>query len=97
MTVWNVLTPGYLNPFKPEDVCTCVIKTSTTFENNFDIKHEITKYLKECCWFSSDQHFLFIFFLKNTTVTSYSQNSQGIFGLYKHKRVKTDVSLVRII
>ena len=34
------------------------------FENNFGIKREFTIYLKESCWFASDQHFSSEYFHK---------------------------------
>ena len=39
-----------------------------TFENNLEIKQVLTKYLKESCCLSSDQHFSFKYFPKNVFV-----------------------------
>ena len=39
-----------------------------TFGNNFEIKRNITKYLKESCYVVSDKHFSFIYFPKDAIV-----------------------------
>ena len=39
-----------------------------TFENNFEITHKFTKYLKEGCGLGYDQHFSLKYFPKNALV-----------------------------
>ena len=41
-----------------------VVWTNDTFENNFGIKLDLTKFLKEIFKLSSDEHFSFKYFTK---------------------------------
>ena len=49
-------------------ILTSLVWTYDTWNSNFGIKHKFKKYLKESCWFSSDQHFLLNFLSKNAHV-----------------------------
>ena len=52
---------------------TIVVWISNTFENNFEIKHKLEKYLKENCVLSSYQHCSFKYFLKIHFIWEISQ------------------------
>ena len=36
-----------------------VVFISDTFDNNFGVKNDSTKYLKESCWYCSEKYFSF--------------------------------------
>ena len=42
-----------------------IVCYSHNFENNFEIKHKFTNYLKGCCCLTSDEHFSFKYFQEN--------------------------------
>ena len=48
-----------LNPFTLRVPLESIVCFSHTFQNNFGIKQNITKYSMESCGLASDQHFLF--------------------------------------
>ena len=49
------------------------------FWNNLIIQHNVAKYLKESCGFSSDQHFSLNYFLKNVLVRKSSPTKQNLY------------------
>ena len=48
----NELTHSHL-----KDLMKIVVWIYGSFDNNFGLKKDFTKYLKESCWLSSKQHF----------------------------------------
>ena len=63
-----------INPYMPGDIC-----TYDAFQNNLEIKLKFTNYLKESCWFGSEQHFSLNLSLKNVQVINPS-NAEATFG-----------------
>ena len=61
---------------------TSVVWTYHTFVNNFTIKYELEKYLKESCLLVSDSPFSFKYFLKIAFVREISLKKSGSFGCY---------------
>ena len=49
----------FFNPFTLRDTLESIICYPHTFENTLGIKRKFTKYLKESCCLTSDQHFSF--------------------------------------
>ena len=41
-----------------------VVLINDTFDNNFGVKNDFTKYLKESCWYCSEKYFSFKYFPK---------------------------------
>ena len=56
-----------------------------TFENNLEVKHKFTKYLKESCGLEFNQHFSFKYFPKIPFVNEISPKSLGGFGRCRHE------------
>ena len=56
---------------------------SHSFENNFEIKHKFTKYLKESYCLASDQHFSFKCFPENASVGKIFPKLSGLFWLLR--------------
>ena len=60
-----------------------VIWTYDTFENNSEIKHCFTNYLKESCGLYYFQHSSFKFFLKNTVESETFSNMSALHRSYR--------------
>ena len=52
---------------------------SHSFENNFEIKHKFTKYLKESYCLASDEHFSFKYVHENAFISKIFPKSSGLF------------------
>ena len=57
-----------LNQFTLRDTLESIVCYAHTFENNLEIKQNLTKYMKESCCLASDQHFSFKCFPENASV-----------------------------
>ena len=64
-----------------------VVWIFNTFDKNFGIKNDFTKYLKESCWLCSDPHFSFKYFSKNAFAWKILPKLSCYFGCHKHQRV----------
>ena len=64
---------------------TKIVWTSHTFENDFGMKHEFVKYLKESCRWSSDEHFSFKYFPNIAFTRKIPPKLSGSFGCYRHE------------
>ena len=73
----NALSHSFLEIYWMSVVCTC-----HTFENNFGMKHNFTKLLKESCRKSSDEELSFKYFLNIAFVGEISAKQSGGFGCY---------------
>ena len=67
------------NPFTLKSSSRNIICSFHTFENNFGIKLNFTKYLKEICCLYSGQRFSFKCFQKNALVREIFPKSSGLF------------------
>ena len=47
----------FFNPLMLKGTSKFVVRIHNTFDKNLEIKNKFTKYLKESCWWCSDQHF----------------------------------------
>ena len=87
----------WVNPFTLKSSSGNIVCYFHTFENNLGLKRNFTKYLKEICFLSSDQHFSFKYFPKNAFVRKYFQNCQASFGHSECKWVKVFLQTVSTI
>ena len=72
-----------INPFTLRDTLESIVCYSNTFENNLGIKQKLTKYLKESCCLTSDQHFSFKCFPENASVGKTFPKLPGLFWLLR--------------
>ena len=70
-----------LNPFTLRDTLESIVCYSNTFENNLGIKQKLSKYLRESCCLTSDQHFSFKCFPENASVGKTIPKLPGLFWL----------------
>ena len=53
------------------------------FDDIFEIEDDFTKYLKESCWYYSDEHFSFKYFPKQAFARKISSKLSGRFWMRK--------------
>ena len=71
---------AYFNLLYLESSLTSVVWIYRIFENNFGIKHDFHKKLKESCWFRFFEHFSLKYISEYASVRKISPNLVGIFG-----------------
>ena len=71
---------------------TSVVWTRHTFDNNLEMKHKFTIYLKKSCRYSFDEQFSLKYFLNIAFFIEIVPKRSGDFGSHRHEQAKASVA-----